>query len=224
VIADSQLGRNGAAALVAEGAGTRVHVSLTTVDRSLTTPHFDPTEPLGDGFAAVEVLDEALLLMEFSQVSRSELLGLYVHSGAQGHVRDSVFSRTATRPGAGGGHNFFARGATFELTRITTSSADLSGAFIGAVSIGGIVQGTFVTGTDWQVRNNRIGIHVDTTPPDEDPKYHPELCIAPVEFDGNEDDVNLQPLPLPCGAAVTPTCPPSSCRTVPFDCTWCEDG
>ncbi len=225
VVENSTLEQNGAAALVAAGIGTKVHVSLSVIDGDLTTPHFDPTDPLGDGFAAVEVLDEALLLMEFTAVNRNELLGLYVHGDSQGHARDSSFAQTEGRLGAGGGHNFFARQTSFELTRITTAGAAGTGLFVGAASVGGIVEGTFVTGTDCEVINNRTGVFVDSTPPDADPKYHPELCIAVETFDGNIRDSEVDPLVVPCGVGeVNAHCPPSPCHHVPFDCGWCGEG
>lgn len=225
VIESSILERNGAAALVAEGLGTKVHVALSTIDRNLATPHFDPTDPLGDGFAAVEALDEAILLMEFSPVTRSEVLGLYTHGDAQGHVRDSTLSRTEARPGVGGGHDFFARETTFELTRVTAASAAGVGLFVAAADAGGIVEGTYVTGSELEIVDNPIGIYVDSTPPDEDTRYHPELCLLVALFDGNELNSQIAPLVPPCPVGeVSARCPPSPCHSLPFDCTWCEEG
>jgi hypothetical protein len=114
---------------------------------------------------------------------------------------------------------------TLELARVTAASGALSGLFVGAADIGGFVEGTFVTGSELEIVDNLIGVHVDSTPPDEDPKYHPELCLTVELFDGNERDSKVTPVVLPCGfGEVSARCPPSACRAVPFDCTWCGEG
>lgn len=211
-----EIADNAASGIVASGAETRVYATSVAVTRTSVNAFFrEEASALGEVAAAVDVRGGALLLMEFSTVSRNELVGLRVRDGSRAHVRYSLIERTLAPPESGtatANAVAMSDGSVLELSQFTLTR----GAFIGLW-----VASAFATASDGEVSWHTIGAEIHGMPAPGDPEYTVDAAAAclntRVEYVHNDVDLDAGELPRPC---LEPDCVPP-CRQVPFDCPWC---
>jgi hypothetical protein len=209
-----ELSDHATSALVASGSETRVYATSIAVSRTGVNPFFaDEASALGEVPAAVEARDGALLLMEFSSITRSALVGLRVRDGSRAHFRYGQVARTRNPDVTTANGVAMSDGSVFELTAFTLTRSAVTGLR---------VDSAFATATHGEVSWHSIGVLIHGMPAPGDPQYTLESAVsclnADVEYAHNEVDLDAGfNLPLPCEG---PDCL-RPCRTVPFDCQWC---
>ena len=204
--------------MVASGSQTRVYATSVSVTGTGVNPSFrGEASWLDDVPAAVEVRDGALLLMEFSTLSRNELAGLRVRDGSRAHFRYGLVQRTEDVPDhanlATGNVIAISDGTILELSHFTLTRGALAGLMI---------SGAFATASDGEVSWHPIGAVIQGMPPVVDPDYRLESAVAcledDVDFSENDRPLDSDAIPVPC---LGPDCPVPVCRRVPFVCPWC---
>jgi hypothetical protein len=202
-LAHVNLLNNTGGAITAEGDGTLVHAAGVTADRNAVHPLRIET---GLSTGAIDVRERALFLGEFMQVTRNEIVGLFVHSDASAHVRYSSFSRTQAQAGLVG-VNVYVREAELELTACMLEFADAAGLEIinARASL-----------TDSTVSDSPIGVRLREVPD----------CVLECIQEGNifvrngrHIDSRLLPVPEVPGDDPGPGC---GCVSVPFSAPWCN--
>jgi hypothetical protein len=208
-----ELSDHATSALVASGPETRVYGTSIAVSHTGVNPFFtEAASALGEVPAAVEARDGALLLMEFSSITRSELVGLRVRDGSRAHFRYGQVARTRNPDVTTANAVAMSDGSVLELTGFTLTR--------GAV-IGLRVDSAFATASAGEVSWHSIGVLIHGMPAPGDPQYTLESAVSCLNTDVTyaHNDVPLDSglMPRPCDG---PECL-RACRRVPFECPWC---
>ncbi len=213
VLGSLVLTQNGAAGLIAEGDGTLVYLSsssvtLNEVNHSFTVDASTAPLTIGSGVVAD---DHAYVLSEFTTIDRNQFTGLYVRGGATIYQRYSEVSRTSAI-GMFAGFNAVNIGSTLQLTAATLASAEtvdlVTSDAATTVSAGRVWLAPILLGY-WQ------GDHGTST--DCLHRDGAEYIVPPGGVLFGIDPYHLT-LP-PCVDCPVP--PPPPCVSLPFDCWWC---
>jgi hypothetical protein len=213
-----EISDNASGAIVASGGQTQVYATSVSVTGTGVNPFFRGEAGwLNDVPAAVEVTDDALLLMEFGTISRNELAGLRVRDGGRAHFRYGLIERTEDVPDhenlATGNAVAITDGSILELSHFTLTRGALAAL---------LISGAFATASDGVVSWHPIGAAIQGMPPPSDPTYGIESAVECLEDDvdyaRNDRPLDTSVLPLPC---IGPDCPAPRCRRVAFVCSWC---
>lgn len=197
------LSRNESRAVLAEGAGTVLHLFDALVEGNQGRPSADET-------ATVEVRDGASLFADKVVIRASAPNGLHLRGNARAHARHVQVSGT-TAPASGsaparGGNVLVSDGAMLELRDFLIR---------GSAAAGIAVRNAFLTAEDGVIEGNPIGIWMSALP---DTDHRWERCIGgSVVFRDNVVKTDPASVPEPeCLGSGAATCM-RRCRRVPWE-------
>jgi hypothetical protein len=164
-----------------------------------------------EGLAAVEIGEGALLLMQWSSIAFSDVVGLMVHDGAQAHFRFGTVRDTVTFELYDYliGQNLETRqDAILHLANFISENA----------MVGLVVRHSLARGLGGAFRLNSLALQVLDAHPD----FQYTCAIEGVRFVDNDHNIYATVLPLP-DTGFDPEDPSSmeSCPGVPWTCDWC---
>jgi len=223
-ITDAAIDRNDSGALLVEGFMTRVFVSRLGARNNSVNPVVVDDGVAQDailpGAGSLEVRDQAYFLGEWIRIDAAALLGLFVDSDAQAHLRYSAVDRSeaVSLPGDQfGGHNVYVGGGTLELTTILSRHADLAGLFVNNKTGGHMT----TSGTN-NVSDNLAGVYLLVD--DAEQASCQFECLGGLELLRNDQTIGSNIIPIPCDpltGAGCYSCP--SCSRVNYSPDWCEE-
>ena len=195
---------NSLPSIVIDGAKTIAILFNATIDGAKLFPIPDSNQDIPPFIGALEVKNNATLLIENSLIENNEGIGIFVNNSSRMHLRNTTIRNTKSAQCSDGykfwGYNLVITNSSIvELHNFSCNEADGVGIFI---------DNAYLTAEDGSVKNNTIGIHFGITPLESD--YNPGNCVHEnVRFVGNVSRIS-GPIPMVLNSDL------SNCKTVPW--------
>jgi len=185
-------GNNANTALYIHGSGTKVVASRVLVkDTRIHQQAIDARERQGALCGAVDVCDEATLLLENFEITRNDMAGIMVQKGGKAHVRrgevTSSKSRSTGQWSSTGGNNIIVlSGGKLELNNFQTHQAE---------SCGLRMHDSWLKARNGRVHHNAIGLGTTGTPDENYDVY--DHVVDGMHFHDNGTNLSTDYLPVP---------------------------